>query len=184
MAAVLETLSRLTRGAARREAHYARQLGLGTLLERADLAQEAQRILLELMADYDVGAGAPFPFFEVRLRAKLRQVVRRAARRRPAGRPLSWDAPAAAEMADRLSDRLFGEAGQTGLAPDTRAAVQAAVASLALPLRRVVALVYWEDLTLPQAAARLHVSETAMRRYHRRALETLRSRLESSTTLL
>lgn len=176
LAGLLRQLSALVRGAARRETYYAQQLGLHALLEREDLAQEAQRILLELAASYEPERGAPFPFFEVRLRAKLRQRVQAFARRRAPQRPLSWDDPRVVELADRLSQRLF-DAQAAGLPAEVRADVHAAVAALSLRQRQLIRYVYWEDLTLVDAAARLGISETAARAFHRRALKQLRTRL-------
>ncbi|WP_231123472.1 SigE family RNA polymerase sigma factor [Nocardioides sambongensis] len=67
--------------------------------------------------------------------------------------------------------------------PTERVALMTALARLAPLDRAVVVLRFWEDRSVAQTAADLHLSQAAVKNRSLRALRTLRSLLAESTTI-
>jgi RNA polymerase sigma factor (sigma-70 family) len=98
---------------------------------------------------------------------------------------LSLDALVSEECDEReelFLERLAGEEDVESeiLADATRAAVQAAVAELPEPQRRLIELRYYEEMPLVETAARLGVSRQRVVDRQREALRNLRSALSST----
>ncbi len=179
-AALLDRLDPLVHGAAARAAARARRLGLAGTLSREDLTQEARLMLLRLTHSYDPDAGAPLPYFTIRLRAKLNQLLSAQARRLPPGRRLEWGSEVTQAIVANVSppDAYPGVIVPGGEGLDE--SLYQALAGLSPRQRRLLFLAYWRDCSDEEIGAALHIGAGAARQARYRALRALRARLPST----
>lgn len=174
---LLARLAPLVRGSARRAARRAQRLGLA--MDGEDLIQEAQAMLLSLMAQCDPALGPPLLFFTLRLRARLNQYVQAQARRRLPGRRLGWDDRPGQDVAEALSVRLFSEANALA-SSGGEAALYEALDRLTARQKRLLYLFYWRRLSDSEVARALRLSAPAARQARYRTLAALRLSLEAA----
>jgi RNA polymerase sigma factor (sigma-70 family) len=137
-------------------------------LEEEDLLQEAYVLFLELVGRFDAARGMDFPGYIVYMLPRaLWDVVRRWRwREEEVSLVLVEGIVPCPQWGERWEERLL-----------TRWDLHEALADLPERQRDVVEMLYWEEMTQREAAARLGMTQQAVSKWKRRAIVWLRERL-------
>lgn len=137
----------------------------GEVLEGHDLEQEAAKIAIELVREYEPGTASSFgSYLKQKLHWRLVNYVRRERKRR--GRQTELD--------NSVADRLVAEM-RTRTSLEVRdPRLRSAMKGLSPKQRSVLFKIYWEDRTTGETAEELNVTDTSVRALRRRAEEKIK----------
>jgi len=158
---------------------------LAARLDPSDIVQEIFMDALRKMTDYLQDRPLPFyPWLRQLAWERLAKLHERhvLTQKRAADREQRWDGALPDESAIALAGRLLAPGSspsQVLLRQELRGRVQAALAQLAERDREVLVMRYLEQLSIREIAAVLAVSEGAVKSRHLRALQRLRTLLQS-----
>jgi RNA polymerase sigma-70 factor (ECF subfamily) len=150
-------------------------------VDPADVVQEALLDAAQNLAEYLRTTPLPYyPWLRQFAWQRLSKLHRHhlGTQRRDAGREESWDGALPDQSAALLARRLLATNGTSpsrqAMRSELRERVQAALAKLSDRDREVLVLRHLEQMTTPEIAATLAISEAAVKKRHVRALERLR----------
>jgi RNA polymerase sigma-70 factor (ECF subfamily) len=148
-------------------------------VDASDVVQEALIDATRKLVDYERDRPLPFYPWLHRLTTERLAAVHRKHRAGPrsVGREeqaLAWPDNSAWLLVNQLVT-LDSTPGQVAVREESRQQVHAALERLTPPDREVLVMRYLEDLTFPEIAAILAISESAAKMRHLRAIERIRS---------